>query len=206
MKKRLMRTLAAMCLASVMLAGTAIPASASEPDYSAEIAAMDEWLDGLTLTPGSGAAAPSNPPDDTAPPKMLTADELQALTDTMLELVNEQREQAGVTPLTRDSLLDEAAMIRAAEIHVVDFAGGTPHTRPDGTSYRDLLDELGAEGSRCGENITRSKTGPQAAIASWMDSEGHRKNILRDNYSTIGIGVHQREDGKLDWIQIFMLK
>ncbi len=206
MKSRLSKTLAAACMAGMLLASAALPAFASEPDYSAEIAAMDRWLDSLTVTQSGGAAVPATPSGEAATaPHMLTGDELQALTDTMFSLVNEQREQAGLAPLERDGLLDEAAMLRAAEIRVVDFAGGQPHTRPDGTSYKTALEALGITGRGYGENIARTKTSPEDAMQAWMDSESHRRNILKEKYDSIGIGAYQREDGKLDWIQLFLI-
>ena len=201
MKNRMVRAFCAMCLASVMLAGMTMTANASEPDYSKEIEEMTKWLDGMTVTQRSGPASQTEP----AAQKTLTADELKAYTDTMFELVNREREKAGLDSLERDSLLDEAAMLRAGEIKVVDNAGGE-HTRPDGTNFRTVLDDTGIDGKLCGENIGRAHPTPQDAIKSWMASDGHRRNILRENYGSIGIGVYQRPDGKLDWIQIFMLK
>jgi uncharacterized protein YkwD len=121
-------------------------------------------------------------------------------------LTNAEREKAGLEPLERDNLLDEAAMIRAAEVIVVDKAGGKPHTRPDGTSYRDLVTDMGSDGMRCGENIARAEATAQFAIEAWMRSDGHRENMLREDYGSMGIGVYQLPDGSLDWVQIFMLK
>ena len=150
--------------------------------------------------------APASPAQPAQTSTTLTADELKALADTMFGLVNREREKAGVPLLVRDALLDEAAMIRAAEIRTVDIAGGAAHTRPDGTSWRTLLDEMGINSRRCGENISRAKSTPQISVDALMQSEGHRRNILRENYGTIGIGVYQRPDGILDWIQIFELR
>jgi len=202
MKNRMVRAFCAMCLTSVLLAGMTMTASASEPDDSKRIEEMTKWLDGMTVTQRSGPASQTEP----AAQKTLTADELKAYTDTMFELVNREREKAGAEPLERDSLLDEAATLRAGEIKVVDNAGGEPHTRPDGTNFRTVLDDTGIDDKLCGENIGRAHPTPQDAIKSWMASDGHRRNILRENYGSIGIGVYQRPDGKLDWIQIFMLK
>ncbi len=210
MKKRLIRTLAVMCVASVLLVGMAATAFAADEDYSERIEEISRWLDGQTVTRSGGYTVPANPtpPSNTAVPTVtvLSADELQAYADKAFELTNAQREQAGFSPLERDSLLDEAAMLRASEVKIVDDAGGKPHTRPDGTSYKDLLDTLGVTGRRCGENIARAEPSPDEAIEAWMASDGHRANILRDNYGSIGIGVYQREDGQLNWIQIFMLQ
>jgi uncharacterized protein YkwD len=173
----------------------------------AAIAAMEAWKNKYA----SSSQTPSGQttPQAVVPPPQLptlTAEDLKAHTDTMFALVNQEREKAGLAPLMRNNMLDEAAMIRAAEIRVVDLAGGAPHTRPDGTSYRTLLDDMGIKGNRCGENMSRARLSPQIAIDSLMQSDGHRRNILRENYGSIGIGVYQRADGLLDFIQIFMLK
>ena len=164
--------------------------------------AMEAWKNKYASSSGVAPQAPITEPQ----PQTLTAEELKALTDTMFELVNQEREKAGLRPLARCSLLDEAAMIRAAEIKIVDDAGGTPHTRPDGTSYRTLLDEMGINSRRCGENISRARATPQESVNALMLSDGHRANILRENYGSIGIGVYQRPDGNFNWIQIFQLR
>ena len=216
MKKNLFRRCIAVCMAGAMLMGTAVTASAAQPDYSREIEAMEKWLNGLTVTRSSVSASNNSQSGSTqsstvqsstaaSTQKLLTAEELAAYADKIFELVNIEREKAGASPLTRSSILDEAAMIRAAEIKTVDNLDGAPHTRPDGTGYRSLLEDMGIASNRCGENITRAKPTPQDAMNAWMDSEGHRRNILRENYGSIGIGVYQRPDGKLDWIQIFEL-
>jgi len=100
----------------------------------------------------------------------------------------------------------DCVMIRAPEVIIVDNAGGEPHTRPDGTNFKTVLNNTGIDGNRCGENIARSEATPQAAIDAWMRSDGHRENILYESYGSIGIGVCQLPNGSLDWIQIFMLK
>ena len=205
MKKNLFRRCIAVCMAGAMLAGTAVTASAAQPDYSKEIAEMSKWLNGQTVVARGETSNNSQSGAAASTQKLLTAEELAAYADKIFELVNIEREKAGASPLTRSSILDEAAMIRAAEIKTVDNLGGAPHTRPDGTSYRSLLEDMGIASNRCGENITRAKPTPQDAMSAWMDSEGHRRNILRENYGSIGIGVYQRPDGKLDWIQIFEL-
>ncbi len=193
MKRNIFRTVTAACLAAALLLGTAVTASAATQD---EIAAVTAWLNGLTVTPQQ--------PD--TPPTMLTDEELQAYADKVFELVNQERENAGVAPLERDATLDGAAMIRAAEVKAVAIAEGKPHTRPDGTSYKTLLDEMGIDGQRCGENLTCGRPTPQNAMNAWMESDGHRKNILRETYGSIGIGVYQRPDGVLDWVQLFRLQ
>ncbi len=129
-----------------------------------------------------------------------------AYADEVFALTNAEREKAGLAPLARDGLLDEAAMFRAAEVKAVDAAGGKAHTRPDGSSFRSAIDSLGVDGMKCGENLARTRATPGSVMDTWMASEGHRANILRPDYGSIGIGAYQRSDGRLDWIQIFMLQ
>ena len=136
----------------------------------------------------------------------LSAETLAEYAAEAIKLTNAEREKAGLALLEHSSILTEAAMIRAAEVIIVDRAGGQAHTRPDGTSYKDLVTDMGLSGRRCGENIARSEATPQFAITAWMNSDGHRKNILREDYGSIGIGVYQLPNGTLDWVQIFMLK
>lgn len=208
MKTRAIRVLTVTIIITALIAGTAITASAAQPDNDKEIEAMSKWLDGLTLTPGSGTADPAKPSgSDTTvtTAAKLTEDELKAYADKVFELVNKERENQGLTLLTRDSLLDEAATIRAAEVKAVDNIGGAAHTRPDGTSYKTLLDDMGIASNRCGENIARARATAKEAVDAWMASDGHRRNILRENYGSIGIGVYQRPDGKIDCVQIFEL-
>lgn len=202
MKKRVFRTFTVTIITAAILAGMAVTAHAQD---SKEIESMSKWLDGLTLTPSGQTTSPSSPSASAGTANRLTADELKAYADKVFELVNKAREDKGLSPLERDSLLDEAATTRAAEIKAVDNIGGEAHTRPDGTSYKTLLDDMGIESKSCGENIARARATAKDAVDAWLASDGHRRNILRENYGSIGIGVYQRSDGKIDCVQIFEL-
>jgi len=210
-----LKQLAVFILAISMFAASSITVSAAKTEEEKAIENFSNWLSNATVvesgTVVSGSStAPAGNANSSGPAAssqtMLTADELRAYADTVFVLVNRERQNAGLAPLERISLLDEAAAIRAAEIKVVDNMGGAPHTRPNGTSYKDLLTEMGVNGIRCGENVSRARPTPQEAMQSWMDSDGHRANILRENYQSIGIGVFQRPDGKIDCVQIFELR
>ena len=160
--------------------------------------------DGNWIDVGTQKAVETAPAAQTV--DRLSEETLAEYAAEVFRLVNVEREKAGLEPLECDPLLDEAAMIRASEVNTVDNAGGAPHTRPDGTSFRTVLTDLGIDGDRCAENLNRAKATPQAAMDSWMQSDGHRDIILRERYGSVGIGVYQRPDGKLDWIQIFERK
>jgi len=205
MKNRIIRAFTATFMATVMIVGMAVTASAAGPDYSKEIEEMSKWLDGLTLAPGSGTSAnPSGSGTEAGTTAPLTEDELKAYTDKVFELVNLEREKAGVAPLERDSLLDEAAAIRATEIQAAYDKYGTSHCRLNGDSYKELLIEKGIESSARGENAARQRITPENVMDVWMKSDGHRANILKDYYTHIGVGVYQRTDGTFDWVQLFI--
>lgn len=117
------------------------------------------------------------------------------------EIVNEERTKEGLAPLEFSPELNEVANVRAGELLEI-----CSHTRPDGTSYSTALDEKNITSSPKGENITMfmNKGDDIAGIAmnNWMNSEGHRKNILNENYSGIGVGVAY-QDGGYYLVQIF---
>ncbi len=115
----------------------------------------------------------------------------------VLELVNAERSAEGLSPLTLDVDMTEQAMKRAAQITIY-FEHAFPYT-----SAKSLLSTLRSEyptayGNYAGENIALGQSNPTAVMKSWMNSEGHKENILDSNYTTIGIGYF--EGG---WVQLF---
>lgn len=115
----------------------------------------------------------------------------------VLRLVNAERQKAGKSPLSADEKLNKAAQIRAKEIAVA-FS----HTRPDGQSCFTVLKEQGVSYLTAGENIAMGQRTPAEVIESWMHSEGHRKNILSDNFGRLGVGYYV-EGGAAHWVQLF---
>lgn len=111
----------------------------------------------------------------------------------VLDLVNAERAKEGLSPLAMDRGLLEAAMQRAVEISYY-FS----HERPDGTDCWTAFPE-GKE--TVGENIAMMQPGPDWVMNSWMNSSGHRANILDPDFTTIGIGcVYVGEAGPY-WVQ-----
>lgn len=104
---------------------------------------------------------------------------------------NIERAKYGLSQLRADPALTAAARIRAREI-----AEKFSHTRPDGTRWKTVSDAAMAE------NIARGQKTPDKAIAAWMTSDGHRRNILRENYRTIGTACIY-SGGVYHWVQLF---
>lgn len=109
----------------------------------------------------------------------------------VLELVNKERKAEGRNELQMDKDLLDAAMIRASEL-VLDFR----HTRPNGT------DALSTITKAYGENIAVGQSTPEYVMESWMNSSGHRANILTKSYTTIGIGCVKYGSVRY-WVQLF---
>ena len=118
----------------------------------------------------------------------------------VLALVNQQRRANGVGELQLDPTLTQAANIRAKEL-VTKFS----HTRPDGSSCFTVLNQVGYRYGMVGENIAAGYTNASAVMTGWMNSTGHRKNILNSEYKRIGIGYYYDPNSEYGyhWVQLF---
>lgn len=109
----------------------------------------------------------------------------------VLDLVNKERALAGGAPLSMDQDLLDAAMLRSGEL-ALNFG----HDRPDGS------DCFCACAKMLGENIAAGQSTPALVMDSWMNSAGHKANILNASYTSIGIGCFT-QGGILYWVQCF---
>lgn len=112
-------------------------------------------------------------------------------------LVNQERTAHGLQPVEVSPVLSEAANTRAGELKE-SFS----HTRPNGTSCFTAISELGITYRAAAENIAYGQRSPESVMNSWMNSAGHRANILNENMEYIGVGVVYR-DGVYYWSQFF---
>ena len=144
-------------------------------------------------TPGE----PNQPeiPDQPGSGETGTVDEF---TVEVVRLVNQEREKAGTTQRSTVQAA-EAAQVRAGEIENL-FS----HTRPDGTSFVTALQEAGVSYRGAGENIAYGQKTPEQVMEGWMNSQGHRANILNPNFTAIGVGHYQNSRGVSYWTQLFV--
>ena len=117
----------------------------------------------------------------------------------VLALVNAQRARAGLGSLSLDPEASKAAGVRAREIQI-SFS----HTRPDGRDFSTALSEAGASFRASGENIAYGQRSAEQVMDVWMNSAGHRANILNPGYSRIGIGHVKDSRGVDHWVQLFL--
>lgn len=131
-------------------------------------------------------------PQAATPPKAITGFESE-----MLELCNQQRRANGKPDLTLNKTLCANAAVRAEEISRDDWFS---HQRPDGTM---CFTAVTVDYMTCGENIAYGTRTASATVAAWMDSPGHRANILSDEFTQAGFGCYEL-DGVRYWTQFFI--
>lgn len=114
-----------------------------------------------------------------------TEKDCYSLSYKVFEIVNQERIKAGVKPLKFNNDMYKAAMVRAKECDE-SFS----HDRPNGTSCFTALKEAGVKYFSAGENIAMGYRTPADVMKGWMDSEGHRNNILNPNFTDFACGVY----------------
>ena len=118
----------------------------------------------------------------------------------VVAIINQERANAGLGSVSQNASLDAVAQIRAQEI-----AQSFSHTRPDGTNCFTILDQYGIPNSTAGENIAAGYGTPEEVMTGWMNSDGHRANILNGSFGQVGIGYYTDPNGVYGtyWVQMF---
>ena len=199
-----LKKLAPMALAAAL--ATAMTAAAAPVPNTASVQRLCEkysisFCGGQTDCP---AAKPEQKPSETpaakpdsAPPQAPSGSAQSSFAAEGVKLVNAERARYGLSALTIDIKVQQAAQVRAQET-VQSFS----HTRPSGASFSSALTEAGVSYTRAGENIAYGQATPQAVVSARMDSEGHRAHILSRNFTKIGVG-YTLSGGAAYWAQLF---
>lgn len=116
----------------------------------------------------------------------------------VLSLVNVEREKNGLAPLAWNEQVAQSAMVRANEIQT-SFS----HTRPNGSDFSTALKENGVNYRSAGENIAWGQKTPEEVVTAWLNSEGHRANIMNKNFTNLGVGYVKNANGTPYWVQLF---
>lgn len=115
----------------------------------------------------------------------------------IVKRVNSERRKKGLKALTMDRRMIKGSMIRAAELAIA-FS----HIRPSGRFYYSVCYDSKLGYIMSGENIAAGQTSSRSVMTSWMNSDGHRANILTDRYTGIGVGA-VKVNGICYWVQNF---
>ncbi|WP_435971982.1 CAP domain-containing protein [Streptomyces sp. Qhu_M48] len=164
---------------------TPAPTRSSESTGPGTGGGTDNGTNGGTGTGGTGAG-PQNDQGQTS------------AADQVVALVNAERAKAGCGPLTANATLTRAAQGHSEDMAARDFFD---HTNPDGAGPGERVTAAGYPWSTYGENIAMGQSTPEQVMDSWMNSPGHRANILNCDFKEIGVGIHS--SGGPYWTQVF---
>ncbi|MFD9126959.1 sigma-70 family RNA polymerase sigma factor [Kitasatospora sp. NPDC059571] len=198
-------TAAAAALIAVGLPDTAGTTAAAEPSPVQVRAAVSSELPPSPTPSASPSSSPSPTPSPSVsktptPTRPRSASPSnQSLQQQVLALVNAERAKAGCTPVKADSKLQTAAQRQSDDMAARNFFD---HTNPDGQGPQARIDAAGYKWSSWGENIAKGQRDAAAVMDSWMNSPGHRANILNCGFTDLGVGIHQGSGGPW-WTQDF---
>ncbi|GAA3000232.1 CAP domain-containing protein [Streptomyces fulvorobeus] len=151
--------------------------------------------------PKTSSAAPAPEPTATESPAPAPATDATASARSgVLSLVNQERAKAGCAPVAASRGLTSLAQDFSEDMAARGFFA---HTDPDGATPWDRAAKAGVLGLG-GENIARGQADARAVMDGWMNSDGHRANILNCDYQRLGVGVHFGSGGPW-WTQDFGL-
>ena len=137
-------------------------------------------------TPAPDEETPAPDEGTSAPDKeQTTGGVISAYEAEVIRLVNEIRRQNGLGELTASAELSHVARLKSQDMH---DKGYFDHTSPTYGSAFDMLRSFGISYRTAGENIAYGYSTPQAVVDAWMNSSGHRANILNASYTQIGVG------------------
>ncbi|PLS17074.1 sporulation protein [Bacillus sp. M6-12] len=151
------------------------------------------------------AAAPAKPAaqQTTAAPQQAptaNASAVSAYEKQVVELTNAERAKQGLKALQLDTELSKVARTKSQDMKDKNYFD---HNSPTYGSPFDMMKKFGIQYSSAGENIAQGQTSPQQVVQAWMDSPGHRANIMNSSYTHIGVG--HVSSGNY-WTQMFIGK
>ena len=154
----------------------------TRPDYSQE----DNWK-----------------PEVQAPKPELPSESVSGISSIEMEvirLVNIERQKHGIAPLVASSALSNVARKKSEDMGINNYFS---HTSPTYGSSSNMMRTFGINSSYSGENIAKGQLSAESVMRGWMNSSGHRDNILNPSFKTIGVGHYKTSNGTNLWTQMF---
>jgi uncharacterized YkwD family protein len=143
-----------------------------------------------------GQKAEATTPAKTAQPTQ----GISATEQKVIDLTNAERRKAGLKDLVGDTKLSSVARTKSTDMQKNGYFS---HTSPTYGSPFDMMRDFGITYSTAGENIAQGQPTPEEVVRAWMNSEGHRKNILNGAFTHIGVG---HDTNGHHWTQMFIGK
>ena len=121
----------------------------------------------------------------------------------VLNLVNKERAAQGLKPLTLNKELSRVATLKSKDMNDKNYFD---HTSPTYGSPFDMMKTFNISYKAAGENIAMGQRTPSEVMTDWMNSSGHRANILNSNFTELGVGIYKGANGTIYWTQMFIGK
>ncbi|OFI05928.1 chlorophenol reductase precursor [Clostridium acetireducens DSM 10703] len=130
-----------------------------------------------------------------------TNSDISSIESEVIRLVNVERQKAGLPALKANSELSRVARYKSQDMADNKYFS---HTSPTYGSPFDMMKKFGIRFSAAGENIAYGQRTAQEVMNGWMNSPGHRANILNSSFTEIGVGVYKSSSGVYYWTQQFI--
>lgn len=187
-----MKKFISFCLALVLFTAVGLPASAAALSHTV-VKGDTMWKLAVKYQVGTSEIISANPqianPDLIYPGQVLTIPQTDTTVSSyeaeVIRLVNEIRVQNGLSALKTNWELSRVARYKSQDMVDKHYFS---HTSPTYGSPFDMIKAFGLSYRAAGENIAYGQSTPQAVVTAWMNSSGHRANILNSAYTQIGVG------------------
>ncbi|MEG0260576.1 MAG: CAP domain-containing protein [Lysinibacillus sp.] len=199
------KTLIAICVAFLLAAPIQLASAASNTDggqvkqSTYKYKWSNKWQGNYKPTPPK-PGQPSKPSEGKPTPPPVTNSDVNAFEQQVVTLTNAERKKAGLAPFQMDTKLMAAAREKSLDMQKNNYFS---HTSPTFGSPFDRMKALGISYKSAGENIAKGQRTPEEVVKAWMNSPGHRANIMSTSFTHIGVGyvatVHH-------WTQQFIKK
>lgn len=205
MEKKLKKLIISFFIVTAMLVCIV---SAQETVSYTVISGDSMWKIAVKYQVGVSEIISSNPqiknPNMIYPGQKLTIPTMQgikSLESQVVKLVNVERSKQGLQPLTENWQLSRVARYKSADMATKNYFS---HTSPTYGSPFRMMESFGIKYSSAGENIAYGQKTPQQVMTAWMNSPGHRSNIMSPSYTQIGVGYATNKSGTPYWTQMFI--
>ena len=193
MFKRVLAVIMTVALLSTVAAGCSKPSKKPAPKAPPKKTVQKTTPRTSAIqTPATQPATPTTPGTATTT--------LQKYEKRVVELVNIERQKVGHDPLVETPLIDKGATAKATDMKDKRYFG---HTSPTYGSPFAMMKTFGVHYQRAGENIASGYKTPETVVKGWMNSPGHRANILSTKYGKIGVGYAAGGKSGAYWVQWF---
>lgn len=127
--------------------------------------------------------------------------DVKIIENKVISLVNSERSKVGLQPLKTNWQVSRIARYKSQDMINKNYFS---HTSPTYGSPFNMMESFGVKFSAAGENIAKGQRSAEEVMNSWMNSSGHRSNILNPTYTEIGVGLAKDNNGVCYWTQMFI--